>query len=388
MRSGSIENFFFDDFHFALGDEAAKFASGEAAAIRAKFEAGKANEDETARAFVAGLAKAGFLELCVPEDFGGRFAALDLRAICVLREKLAYESGFADCCFILQGLGGNPIALSGHDSLSKEWLPRVAKGTAIAGFAVTEPEAGSDLANVKTTAKRDGNRWVVNGTKIFISNAGVADFYTVLARTNDLPGHKGLSMLLVPANSTGVRVERMRVTGPHPIGTVTFDGARVPAEYLLSRDGEGMKLALSNLDFFRTSVGAAACGLARRALDAAIEHVKNRVQFGKPLAEQQLVRAMLADMAVELDAARLLVYRAAATVDRGSSRTPVPVSMAKLYATEAAQRIIDASLQLHGGKGVVANSTTERLYREIRALRIYEGTSEIQKLVIAKGLLE
>lgn len=387
MRSGSLENFFFDDLHFTLADDAARFAKETCAPIRERFERGELDEDAAARAFVAAAAKAGLLELCVPEDFGGRFPALDLRALCVAREALSYESGFADTCFVLQGLGSYPLALSGHDSLAREWLPKVASGRAIAAFAVTEPEAGSDLAGVRTTARREGNRWVLRGEKIFVSNAGVADVYTVLARTNDAPGHRGLSVLLVPAAAPGVRVERQRVTGPHPIGKVVFDGASVPAEHLLSQDGEGMKLALSNLDFFRTTVGAAACGLARRALDEAISHVKRRVQFGKALAEQQLVRAALAEMATDLDAARLLVYRAAGAVDRGSSRVTAPVSMAKLFATEAAQRIVDRAVQLHGGLGVTRDFVTERLYREVRALRIYEGTSEIQQLVIAKTLL-
>jgi acyl-CoA dehydrogenase len=391
MRSGALENFFFDDVHFSLAEDTERFAKEKCAPIRERFERGELDEDGAARAFVAALAERKLLDLCVPEDFGGRFSILDLRSICVVREKLAYESGFADTCFVLQGLGANPIALSGHALLAKEWLPRVASGKAIAAFAVTEREAGSDLANVRTTATREGSRFVLCGEKIFVSNAGVADFYTVLARTgaagSEAKKHEGLSMILVPAATTGVRVERQKMTGPHPIGKVVFDGAAVPAEYLLSAEGEGWKLALANLDFFRTSVGAAACGFARRALDESIAHTKNRAQFGKPLAEQQLTRAALAEMATDLDAARLLVYRAAGTVDRGSSRITGPVSMAKLFATEAAQRIVDKAVQLHGGLGVTSNFVTERLYREVRALRIYEGTSEIQKLVIAKTLL-
>ncbi|MFN0204894.1 MAG: acyl-CoA dehydrogenase family protein [Planctomycetota bacterium] len=388
MQPGALENFFFDDIHFALGAETLTFAREQCAPIRDQFENGSLSEDEAARAFVKILGAAGLLELCVPEDFGGRHAVLDLRSICIVREKLSFESGFADNCFILQGLGGNPLALSGHETLANAWLPRVAKGDAIAAFAVTEPEAGSDLANVKTTARLENNVYILNGEKIFISNAGVADFYTVLARTSDAPGHKGLSMIFVPSAADGVRVERQRVIAPHPIGRIHFSSVRVPRENILTKDGEGLKLALSNLDTFRTSVGAAACGLAARALADSIAHAKQRIQFGKPLAEQQLTRAALAEMATDLEAARLLVYRAAAAFDRGSTRITSAVSMAKMFATEAAQRIIDKAVQLHGGLGVTCGTPVERLYREIRALRIYEGTTEIQKLVIAKGLLK
>jgi acyl-CoA dehydrogenase len=230
---------------------------------------------------------------------------------------------------------------------------------------------------------------VLDGTKVFISNAGIADFYAVLARTGAAPGAKGLSMLLVPAATPGVSAPvRIEVLGPHPIGTVAFQGVRVPAASLLGEEGKGLPLALSNLDFFRATVGAAACGFAGRALQEAIAHVRRRVQFGKPLAEQPVVRAALADMATELDASRLLVYRAAAAHDRGASKAPLAASMAKLYATEAAQRIVDQALQLHGGLGVTRGVAVERLYREVRALRIYEGASDIQRLVIARGILE
>lgn len=388
MRQGALENFFFDDFHFTFGDETERFARERCAPIRDRFEAGKISEDEAAREFISELASAGILDIIVPEDFGGRFPVLDLRSICVAREKLSYESGFADTCFILQGLGGNPLAIGNNEILAKKWLPKVMHGKAIAAFAVTEPNAGSDLGSASTSARRDGDSFIINGEKTFISNAGVADFYTLLARTNGEPGHRGLSMIFVASSTPGLRVERFRVIGPHPIGKVIFENARVPADCIISGDGEGLKLALSNLDIFRTSVGAAACGLARRALDDSITFVKSRIQFGKPLAEQQLTRAAIAEMATELEAARLLVYRAAASHDRGSSRLTRAISMAKMFATEAAQRIIDKAVQLHGGLGVTAGTPVERLYREIRALRIYEGTTEIQKLVIAKTYLE
>ncbi|MBL8696269.1 MAG: acyl-CoA dehydrogenase family protein [Planctomycetes bacterium] len=394
MPGPALESFFFDDVHYAIARDAARVARERMAPIRDRFESGAADEDEAARAFTRELGAAGLLDLCVPEDFGGRFPLVDLRALCVVREALAYESGFADTCFVLQGLGGYPMALphvrdgSEPTALSKEWLPRVARGEAISAFAVTEPEAGSDLAACSTRARREGDQWILNGEKTFISNAGVADFFTVLARTSELPGAKGLSMIFVPASTPGVRVERFRVIAPHPIGKVIFHEARVPVANLLDAEGGGMRLALSNLDLFRTSVGAAACGFARRALDDSIARVKTRSQFGKPLSEQQLTRAALAEMATDLEAARLLVYRAAAAQDRGASRLTSAVSMAKLFATEAAQRIVDRAVQLHGGLGVVHGTTVERLYRDVRALRIYEGTTEIQKLVIAKGLLE
>jgi len=389
VSRAALETFFFDDLHHVLAERTARFARETAAPIALAFERGDLDEDAAARRFVKALADEKLLALCVPAAYGGRFPALDVRSLCVARERLAYESGFADTCFVLQGLGANPIAIAEHDALANAWLPRVARGEAIAAFAATEPEAGSDLGAVATRARRDGGAWVLDGTKVFISNAGVADVYAVLARTSDAPGSKGLSMLVVPASTPGVRVPvRLRVLGPHPIGTVAFEGARVPAENLLGEEGGGFGLAMRNLDLFRATVGAAACGLARRALDDSIAHVKRRVQFGKPLADQQMTRAAIAEMATELEASRLLVYRAAAAHDRGASRVTEAVSMAKLFATEAAQRIVDRAVQLHGGIGVVEGTPAERLYREVRALRIYEGASEIQKLVIAKALLE
>ena len=388
MKLAAVDGFFFDDVHHVLSERAAKLAKSEIAAIEPAFARGEIDEDAAARRYLAVLAREGLLALCVPQAHGGPFPLLDLRSICVARERLSYESGFADTCFVLQGLGSHPITLAGSD-LARTWLPRVGRGEAIAAFAVTEPDAGSDLAAAKTTARRDGDSWVIEGRKVFVSNAGIADFYTVLARSGDVPGAKGLSMFLVPASTPGVRVPvRLRVMAPHPIGTIVFEKARVPASHLLGEEGGGFALAMANLDFFRTSVGAAACGLAERAIDESIAHTKVRIQFGKPLAEQQLVRAALAEMATDLEASRLLVHRAAAMLDRGSSRVTAAASMAKLFATEAAQRIVDRGVQLHGGLGVTEGSVVERLYREVRALRIYEGASDIQKLVIAKQLLE
>lgn len=400
MQPGSIENFFFDDVHFSLVDTVKDLARTRCAAIRDQFERHEISEDDAARAFVRTLASAGLLDLCIPEDFGGRFPVPDLRSICIVREQLSYESGFADTSFILQGLGAHPLALAALQQIdpsagaiqafepAAEWLPRVIKGEAIAAFAVTEPEAGSDLGSAQCAAVPHRGGYSLNGRKIYISNAGVADFYTVLAREGGGADHKQLAMYLVPAHTPGVSVRRMQVIGPHPIGEVHFNDAHVPEKYKLCEAGAGLKLALANLDLFRTSVAAAACGLAKRALDDAARHVKQRIQFGKPLAEQQLTRAAIAEMATDLDAARLLTYRAAASHDRGASRLTVPISMAKWFATEAAQRIIDRSLQLHGGLGVTVGTPVERLYREVRALRIYEGTSEIQQLVIARGILE
>ncbi len=388
MSRSSLEHFFFDDLHFALASEVARVARDRMAPLQDAFDRGASSEDDTARLMVGELASAGLLDLVVPGAYGGRFPVIDVRALCVAREKLAHASGFADTCFVLQGLGSLPIASAGHEELARTWLPRVVAGEAIAAFAVTEPEAGSDIGSARTTARRDGDTLVLDGTKTFISNAGVADFYTVLARTNETPGSKGLSLVFVPAATEGLRVERQRVLGPHPIGTLRFEGVRVPATHLLGEEGKGLRLALGNLDVFRTSVGAAACGLAQRALDDSIAHVRARVQFGKPLSEQQLVRAAIAEMATELEASRLLVYRAAASHDRGATDGTLAVSMAKLHATEAASRVIDRAVQLHGGLGVTHGTPVERLYREARALRIYEGTSEIQRLVIARALLD
>ena len=346
-----------------------------------------ASEDEQARLLVRRLAAVGLLDDTVPADAGG--AALDVRALCVAREHLAYDSSLSDLMFAMQGLGSYPVTLAGDGALKQRLLPRVKAGAAIAAFAITEPEAGSDVSALKTTARRDGDAYVIDGAKTFISNAGLADFYTVFAKTDAGAGHRGISAFLVERDAPGLAVEaRIELIAPHPIGRLRFEGCRVPAANRLGDEGAGFKIAMQTLDTFRPTVGAAACGLGWRALDEAVAYAKRRVQFGRAIADFQATQMKLAEMAVELDAARLLVYRAAWRKDRGAERITSEAAMAKLFATESAQRIVDAAVQIHGGAGLVRGAAVEHLYRDVRALRIYEGTSEIQKLVIAGQLLK
>ncbi|MDX6695558.1 MAG: acyl-CoA dehydrogenase [Blastocatellia bacterium] len=338
------------------------------------------------RALLALLAEAGLLRYAV----AAADARFDTRSLCLIREALAYSSSLADMAFVMQGLGTYAISLAAPEHVRDFWLERAASGKAIAAFALTETNAGSDVAAIETTARRDGDAYLIDGHKRFISNAGLADFYTVFARTGTRKdGRAELSAFVVGARMPGFRVrQRMLMIAPHPIGEIEFNAARVPAEDMVGREGDGFQLAMQTLDTFRASVGAAACGMARRALDEALAYARKRRQFGQPIAEHQLIREKLADMATELDAARLLVYRAAYLKDAGAERVTREASEAKLYATEAAGRIIDSALQIHGGSGLVRGSVVERLYRDARALRIYEGTSEIQKLIIAGQLLD
>jgi acyl-CoA dehydrogenase len=348
---------------------------------RAHFE-GDEEEDEAAATVgaVRALAREGLLASTVPAPFG----ALDLRSLVVSREAIAYFSGLADSAFAIQGLGSHPLALGGSEAQKKALLPAVVAGEAVPAFAVTEPEAGSDLGAVQTRATRVGDGWRLDGLKTYISNAGVASFYTVLARsTPDSP--KGLSMFLVDGQAPGLSVRPLQPMAPHPLGEVRFEG--VPAQ-LIGAEGRGLALALQTLDTFRPTVGAAACGMARRAMDEAVEHVRHRRQFGQALCEFQAVQMHLADMELDLSGARLLVLHAAFTRDRGAPRITREGALAKLGATEAAQRVIDRALQLHGGAGVMRGAAVERLYREVRALRIYEGATDVQKLVIARQILE
>jgi alkylation response protein AidB-like acyl-CoA dehydrogenase len=337
------------------------------------------------RALLALLAEAGLLRYSV----AAAGEPLDTRALCLIREALAYSSALADLAFVMQGLGTYAISLAAPEHVRDFWLARAASGKAIAAFALTEMRAGSDVAAIETTARREGAAYVIDGHKRFISNAGLADFYTVFARTGTrADGRPELSAFVVGARMPGFRVrERTEMIAPHPIGEIEFKAARVPAEDMVGREGDGFRLAMQTLDTFRASVGAAACGMARRALDEALAYAKSRRQFGRPLAEHQLIQEKLAEMATSLDAARLLVYRAAYLKDAGVARVTREASQAKLFATEAAGRIIDSALQIHGGSGLVRGSVIERLYRDARALRIYEGTSEIQKLIIADQIL-
>ena len=376
---------FFNDQHRELAGAVHRFAAREVEP-RA-IEAG--DEEEKARELVRLMAAAGLLRYVVPQAYEGVAPDLDLRSLCIIREGLAYSSGLADTMFAMQGLGSYPITLAGSELLKRKFLPRVASGQAIAAFAVTEPDAGSDVAALQSTARRDGDQYELNGTKTFISNAGIADFYVVFAKTDPDREHKGISAFVVESSAPGLIIERkLELVAPHPIGVVKFQNCRVPCENLLGAEGEGFKVAMKTLDVFRTTVAAAALGMARRAFDEALAYSKKRAQFGRLLAEFQGIQFKLAEMATELEAARLLVYRAAWKKDQGAERVTLESAMAKLYATEAAQRIIDAAVQIHGGYGVVKGYAVERLYREIRALRIYEGTSEIQKVVIARELLK
>jgi acyl-CoA dehydrogenase len=347
------------------------------------------NEDAQAQSLVRLLAREGLLDYAVPADFQSGAKSLDARALCVIREHLSYESSLADLMFAMQGLGSFPITLAATDEVKRKFLPLVKSGQSIAAFAITEPDAGSDVSAIQTTARRDGASYVIDGIKTFISNAGIADFYTVFAKTDASGGNKGISAFVVERDAPGFRLEeKIELISPHPIGRIRFDECRTPAGNLLGEAGAGFKIAMATLDAFRPTVGAAAAGLAWRAMDEAVSYSKRRSQFGRPIAEFQATQMKLAEMATELDAARLLVYRAAWKKDAGADRVTLESAMAKLYATEAAQRIIDAAVQIHGGAGVMRGSAVEHLYRDVRALRIYEGTSEIQKLVIAAQILK
>ncbi len=346
--------------------------------------------DAACRARVRALGEAGFLRAVVPAEYGGMFPRLDVRTLCLAREILAWRDGLADFAFAMQGLGSGPITLFGSDAIKKRYLPLVRDGRAIAAFALSEPEAGSDVAALATTARADGPAHVrLDGRKTWISNGGIADFYVVFARSGEAPGARGLSAFVVDADTPGLSVAaRIEVSKPHPLATLDFAGVRVPIAHRLGRPGEGFKVAMGTLDIFRSSVGAAALGFARRALFEMVERAAGRKLFGAPLADLQLTQAAIADSATEVDASALLVYRAAWHKDQGAPRITREAAMAKMFATEAAQRVIDRAVQVHGGLGVTRGVKVEELYREIRALRIYEGATEVQKLVIARETMK
>lgn len=365
---------FFEPRHRALKDELDAFA-----ADLGPLAHDDADADATCRTLVRRLGESGLLRLSVE---------LDVRSLCLARETLAYHGGLPDFAFAMQGLGSGAVTLFGTEAQQAQLLPAVREGTAIAGFALSEPDAGSDVAALAMTARLDGNAYVLDGVKTWISNGGIADAYIVFARTGDAPGARGLSAFLVDADAPGLRVaERIEVIAPHPLATLAFEGCRVPVEHLIGGSGNGFKVAMATLDVFRPTVGAAALGFARRALDEALARVASRELFGAPLADLQLVQGKLAEMALDIDAAALLVYRAAWAKDAGAARITREAAMAKLYATEAAQRVVDAAVQLHGGLGVKSGHPVERLYREVRALRIYEGASEVQQVIIARQAL-
>lgn len=341
--------------------------------------------DAACQKLVRDLGAAGWLKNCVPAAWGGDCEKLDVRSIALCRETLAYHSGLADFSFAMQGLGSGAISLFGTDDQRDRYLPKVAKGEAIAAFALSEAKAGSDVAAMETSAELTGDGYVINGEKTWISNGGIADMYCVFARTGEAPGARGLSAFIVDADNPGLAVkDRIDTIAPHPLATLSFEDCKVTATARIGEAGEGFKVAMATLDVFRTSVAAAALGFARRAFDETIRHTSTRELFGAPLSALQMTEASVADMATDIDASALLVYRSAWAKDCHQDRVTREAAMAKLYATEAAQRVIDRAVQLFGGSGVTKGNIAESLYREVRALRIYEGASEVQKVIIAR----
>jgi acyl-CoA dehydrogenase len=375
---------FFDDGHRRFAEKLARWADATLPALPHD------DVDAACRARVQALGEAGFLKAVVPAEAGGLHPKLDVRTLCLAREILAFRDGLSDFAFAMQGLGTGAISLYGSAELKARYLPPVRDGKEIAAFALSEPEAGSDVAAMATTAKPDGNSHVrIDGSKTWISNGGIADHYVVFARSGEGAGAKGLSAFVVDADTPGLTVtERIEVIAPHPLATLRFDGVRVPITNRLGKPGDGFKVAMATLDVFRSTVGAAALGFARRALHETIERAATRKLFGAPLGELQMTQAAIADSASDVDASALLVYRAAWTKDQGAARVTREAAMAKMVATEAAQRVIDRAVQLFGGLGVTKGVKVEELYREIRALRIYEGATEVQKIVIARELLK
>ncbi len=346
------------------------------------------NVDEDCKRLVKLLGAAGIFRNAIPAAYGGNSEMIDVRTLCLTRQILGYHSGLADFAFAMQGLGTGAISLFAQDPVRQAYLPKVATGEMIAGFALSEKEAGSDVAAMTTTAGRVRGGWVINGEKTWISNGAIANIFTLFARSGEAPGAKGVSAFVFPAATDGFSiVEKIDVMAPHPLATIRFTNCFIPDDHLLGKAGEGFKVAMGTLDMLRPTVGAAALGFARRATDEALGRAINRQLFGAPLADLQLTQAALADMALANDASALLVFRAAWAKDAGQPRITREAAMAKLYATDMAQQTIDKALQLFGGAGVVRGNMVERLYREIRALRIYEGASEVQKVVIARAAL-
>jgi alkylation response protein AidB-like acyl-CoA dehydrogenase len=377
MSEEFLEWPFFEERHRALRSRLRQWIPAQIGQID------DSDDRKACRSLVQRLARGGFLDYAVPKPGD----SLDVRSLCIVRETLAHHHGLADFAFALQGLGSAPIALAGSEALKERYLPMTREGKLIAAFALSEPEAGSDVSAIATTAKRDGDDFVLDGVKTWISNGGLASYHVVFARTETAPGTKGLSAFVVDSDTPGFRVaEEIEVVAPHPLARLSFERCRVKRAQLVGEPGEGFEIAMATLDIFRASVGAAALGFARRALDESLARVESREQFGKKLGDFQLTQARLADMATSVDASALLVYRAAWMKDRGKERVAKESSMAKMYATEAAQEVVDAAVQLFGAEGVVKGSVPERLYREVRSLRIYEGTTEIQKLILAREL--
>ncbi|WP_026479110.1 acyl-CoA dehydrogenase family protein [Ahrensia sp. 13_GOM-1096m] len=372
---------FFEDKHRALSADLEAWASKHIDAID------HTDTDAACRQLVGALGEAGWANYSGVDPLDEN-AKLDVRSLCLIRETLARYDGLADFAFAMQGLGTGAISLFGNKSQKEKWLPLTRCGKAIAAFALTEPQSGSDVANSAMTATPDGDDYVLNGEKTWISNGGIADIYTVFARTGDALGAKGLSAFIVPAETLGLNIaERLETIAPHPLATLKFDDCRIPKSSLLGKSGDGFKIAMSVLDVFRPTVAAAALGFARRALDEALGRAQSREIQGQKLFDMQLVQGHLADMALNVDASALLIYRAAWAKDSGASRITREAAMAKLFSTEQAQKIIDQAVQIHGGDGVKSGQKVEQLYREIRALRIYEGASDVQKIIIARQTL-
>ena len=375
---------FFDDGHRALAKELQAWSRQHLLGA-----SHGADVDRTCRDLVTQLGAAGWLKYSVAAAYGGARENIDVRSLCLLRETLARYSGLADFAFAMQGLGSGAISLGGSEAVKRKYLPQVAAGKLIAAFALSEPDAGSDVGAIAATARRDGDHYLLDGVKTWISNGGIADFYCVFVRTGEAPGTRGISAFVVDADTPGLEIaERIEVIAPHPLATLRFTNCRVPAANLLGIAGSGFKLAMQTLDIFRTSVAAAALGFARHALAAALDRAVSRKMFGQVLADFQLTQAGLADMATAVDVSALLTYRAAWTRDCLGQAGTAEVAMAKMVSTESAQQVIDRAVQIFGGLGVVSGQEVECLYREIRALRIYEGASEVQKLIIARQVLK
>ena len=372
---------FFEDRHRELAAKLDQWAASNLGGID------HSDVDDACRDLVGRLANGGWLKHAAidPNDDASK---LDVRSLCLIRETLARYDGLADFAFAMQGLGSGAISLFGTEAHRGDWLSKVRSGKGIAAFALTEPQSGSDVANIALDAQRDGDFFVLNGEKTWISNGGIADFYCVFARTGEAPGAKGLSAFVIPADTPGLEIaERLHTIAPHPLARLKFTDCRIPKDALIGSGGDGFKIAMSVLDVFRSTVAAAALGFARRALDETTKRVQERELFGAPLFDLQMVQGHVADMALDIDASALLVYRAAWLKDSGAPRVSREAAMAKLYATDHAQTVIDKAVQIHGGDGVRSGHIIELLYREIRALRIYEGASDVQKIIIARQTL-
>lgn len=376
---------FFEDEHRVLALELENWAKTELT----DYAITPANVDLACQELVLKLADGGWLDYCVANKYGGKNPSLDVRSLCLIRETLARFSGLADFVFAMQGLGSGTISLFGSAELKKKYLPDVRRGNKIAAFALTEPDAGSDAAALTTTAEQDDTSFVLNGDKTLISNGGIADYYTVFAKTGEAPGTRGISAFVIDADTAGLEInERIEVIAPHPLARIRFNQCRIPKTQQIGSGGEGFKMAMATLDIFRSTVGAAALGFARHAMHEAFNRTKSRQMFGAPMSKLQLIQSKIGEMSLDIDASSLLIYRAAWTKDKGAEKITKEAAMAKLFATEAAQRVIDEAVQIFGGSGVVSGFPVEQLYREIRALRIYEGASEVQKLIIAAQTLK